>query len=180
MFFLFQIVFMALRGLRANLLRSLLATLGVIIGVGAVIALVAIGQGATQSVAKQLASMGQNQLLVLPGSTSSGAVQFGAGSVQTLTAADAAAIERECPTATAVAVIARTRAQLVYQDLNWAPATVQGCNPAFLIVRDWEVVEGDAFTDADVKSAAQVCLVGQTVVDNLFRGESPVGLRVRL
>src|SRR5206468_2424967 len=106
--------------------------------------------------------MGQNQLMVLPGSSSSGAVQFGAGTVQTLTPQDAAAIERDATSATAVAVVVRTRAQIVYGDLNWAPATVQGCDPAFLEVRDWPVVEGEAFTDADVKAAAQVCLVGQT------------------
>jgi putative ABC transport system permease protein len=170
----------ALRALNRNRVRSSLTMLGVIIGVAAVIAMVAIGQGATQSVQKQLASMGQNQLMVSPGATSSGAVSFGSGSVQTLTPADAIAIGRECPSASAVAVIARTRAQIVYQDLNWAPATVQGCNPDFLVVRDWAVVEGEAFTDADVKKAAQVCLIGQTIVDNLFSGESPVGKRVRL
>jgi len=145
--------------------------LGVIIGVAAVIAMVAIGQGATQSVAKQIASMGQNQLMIMPGSSSSGAVMFGSGSQQTLSPQDATAIERDCPSAEAVAVIVRTRAQIVYQDMNWAPATVQGCDPAYLTVREWPVVEGEAFTDADLRVAAQVCLVGQTVVDNLFAGE---------
>ncbi len=171
---------MALRALDRNRVRSSLTMLGVIIGVGAVIAMVAIGQGATDSVQKTIASMGQNQLMVMPGSSSSGAVMFGAGTVQTLSPVDAAAIARECPSATAVAVIVRTRAQIVYQDQNWAPATVQGCNPAYLSVREWPVAEGECFTDSDVKVAAQVCLVGQTVVDNLFPGESPVGLRIRV
>jgi ABC-type antimicrobial peptide transport system permease subunit len=170
----------ALRALDRNRVRSSLTMLGVIIGVAAVIAMVAIGQGASSSVAKQMATMGQNQLMVTPGATSSGAVSFGAGSVQTLTPQDATAIERDVPLATAVAVIVRTRAQIVYGDLNWSPSTVQGCNPAFLEVRDWAVVEGEAFTDADVRNAAQVCLVGQTVEDNLFGGESPVGKRVRV
>ncbi|MCE9637300.1 MAG: ABC transporter permease [Planctomycetes bacterium] len=170
----------AVRALDRNRVRSALTMLGVVIGVAAVIAMVAIGQGATNLVQKSIASMGQNQIMVMPGSSSSGAVMFGSGSVQTLTPADAAAISRECPSATAVAVIVRTRAQIVYENLNWAPATVQGCNPDYLVVREWPIAEGDNFTDADVKTAAQVCLVGQTVVDNLFRGESPVGKRVRL
>ncbi len=170
----------ALRALDRNRVRSSLTMLGVIIGVAAVIAMVAIGQGATDSVQRQIATMGQNQLMVTPGSSSSGAVMFGAGSVQTLTPLDAQAIGRDCPSASAVAVVVRTRAQIAHGDLNWAPATVQGCNPDFLVVRDWPVVEGDAFTDADVKNAAQVCLLGQTVADALFVDESPVGQRVRL
>jgi putative ABC transport system permease protein len=175
-----MVIRIAIHALGRNRVRSALTMLGVIIGVAAVIAMVAIGQGATDSVQKQIASMGQNQLMIIPGSSSSGAVMFGAGSVQTLTPADAAAIARECPSATAVAVVERTRAQLVYQSLNWAPATVQGTNPDYLIVRDWPVAEGAVFTDADVRSAAQVLLVGQTVADNLFGGEDPVGKRVRL
>ena len=170
----------ALRALDRNRVRSSLTMLGVIIGVAAVIAMVAIGQGATQSVAKQIASMGQNQLMIMPGSSSSGAVMFGSGSQQTLSPQDATAIQRDCPSAEAVAVIVRTRAQIVYQDLNWAPATVQGCSPSYLEVRDWAVVEGENFTETDVRTASQVCLVGQTVVENLFQNESPVGKRVRL
>jgi putative ABC transport system permease protein len=170
----------ALRALDRNRVRSSLTMLGVIIGVAAVIAMVAIGQGATESVKKQIASMGQNLLMVMPGSSSSGAVMFGSGTVQTLTQQDAAAIARDCPSAGAVAVIVRARAQVVYQDQNWAPATVQGCSPSFLTVRDWPVVEGANFTEADLKNAAQVCLVGQTVVDNLFQTRSPVGERVRV
>ncbi|NTU59919.1 MAG: FtsX-like permease family protein [Deltaproteobacteria bacterium] len=175
-----MVIRIAIRALGRNRVRSALTMLGVIIGVGAVIAMVAIGQGATNSVQKQIASMGQNQLMILPGSSSSGAVMFGAGSVQTLTPVDAAAIARDCPSATAVGVVVRTRAQIVYQNVNWAPATVQGCNPDFLAVRDWPVVEGAAFTDADVKAAAQVCLVGQTVAENLFADGEPVGKAVRL
>ncbi len=170
----------ALRALDRNRVRSSLTMLGVIIGVAAVIAMVAIGQGATQSVKKQIASMGQNQLMIMPGSSSSGAVMFGSGSQQTLSPQDAVAIQRDCPSAESVAVIIRTRAQIVYQDQNWAPATVQGCSPSYLDVRDWPISEGENFTDTDVRTAAQVCLVGQTVVENLFQNESPVGKRVRL
>ncbi len=170
----------ALRALGRNKVRSSLTMLGVIIGVAAVIAMVAIGSGATQSVQKQIATMGQNMIMIMPGSSSSGAVMFGAGSVQTLTPTDAAAIQRECPSATDVSIIVRARAQIVYQDANWAPATVQGCDAAFLDVRQWPIVEGEGFSEQDMKNATQVCLLGQTVVDNLFHGESPVGKRVRV
>jgi putative ABC transport system permease protein len=170
----------ALRALDRNRVRSMLTMLGVIIGVAAVIAMVAIGQGATESVKKQIASMGQNQLMIMPGSSSSGAVMFGSGSIQTLSPQDAVSIARECPSADAVAVVVRTRAQVIYGDQNWAPATVQGCGPSYLTVREWAITEGECFTEADVKNAAQVCVVGQTVVENLFQNESPVGKRVRL
>ena len=142
--------------------------------------MVAIGQGATEAVQKQISSMGQNQLTILPGSTSSGAVMMGGGTAQTLTPADATSIARECPSANAVAIIVRARAQIVYQELNWAPSVVQGSDTGFFSVREWEVVEGEAFTESDVQNAAQVCLVGQTVAENLFRDESPVGKRIRL
>jgi putative ABC transport system permease protein len=170
----------ALRALGRNKVRSSLTMLGVIIGVAAVIAMVAIGSGATQSVQKQIATMGQNLLMILPGSTSSGSVMFGVGSVQTLSPNDAASIARDCPSAADVSVIVRARAQIVFQDVNWAPATVQGCDTHYLDVRQWPLVEGENFTDQDLKTAAQVCLVGKTVVDNVFQGESPVGLRIRV
>jgi ABC-type antimicrobial peptide transport system permease subunit len=170
----------AILALGRNKVRSSLTMLGVIIGVAAVIAMVAIGSGATQSVQKQIATMGQNMLMIMPGSSSSGAVMFGAGSVQTLTPNDALAIQRECPSVAAVSVTVRARAQIVYQDVNWAPATVQGCDPEFLVVRQWPIVEGEGFSDQDLKNAAQVCLLGMTVVDNLFHDESPVGKRIRV
>jgi ABC-type antimicrobial peptide transport system permease subunit len=171
---------LALRALDRNRVRSSLTMLGVIIGVAAVIAMVAIGQGASQAVGKQIASMGQNLLMILPGSTSSGALMFGLGSGQTLTPRDADAIERDCPSAAAVGVIVRTRAQIVYENRNWAPAAALGCNPTLLVVRDWPVAQGECFSDVDVRKAAQVCLVGQTVADNLFQGETPVGKRIRV
>ena len=170
----------AIRALGRNKVRSALTMLGVIIGVSAVIAMVAIGEGATSSIQKSVASMGQNLVMVLPGSTSSGAVMWGMGSVQTLTPEDAASIARDCPSAAAVAVVVRTRGQIVYQSQNWAPAAVQGCDPGFLSVRDWKVAEGECFSEQDVKAAAQVCLVGQTVVENVFLGESPLGKRIRV
>jgi putative ABC transport system permease protein len=170
----------ALRALARNRVRSSLTMLGVIIGVAAVIATVAIGQGASEMVRRTVASMGQSQLTVFPGATSSGGLSFGAGSAQTLTPDDAAAIARECPSVQEVAVIVRARAQVVYQDQNWAPNTVQGCDPTYLVARDWAMAEGECFTESDVKIAAQVCILGRTVADKLFAEDSPVGQRVRV
>jgi putative ABC transport system permease protein len=170
----------ALRALNRNKVRSALTTLGVVIGTGALIAVVAIGQGATHAMQKQIASMGSNQLMITPGSSSSGAVQWGAGSVQTLTPSDDIAIVQECPSAEVCAVVVRTRAQIVYGATNWSPATVQGCDPDYLTVREWQVVEGENFTEKDVRAAATVCLVGKTIVDKVFHGESPVGRRIRV
>jgi putative ABC transport system permease protein len=170
----------AVRALGRNKVRSALTMLGVIIGVAAVIAMVAIGSGATQSVQKQIASMGQNLVTVFPGATSSGGFSYGSGSSQTLTPNDAIAIERDCPSAAAVSVVQRTRAQIIYESTNWAPQTVQGCDEKYLEVRQWALTEGDNITEQDVKSAAQVCLLGQTVVDKLFRDESPIGQRIRV
>ena len=170
----------ALRALNRNKVRSALTMLGVIIGVASVIAMVAIGSGATQAVQKQIATMGQSQLTIFPGASSSGAVSFGGGSAQTLTPDDAAAIAREAPSAQEVAIVVRTRAQIINADVNWYPNTVQGCTPNYLTVRQWPIVEGEVFTDGDVKTAAQVCVIGQTVADKLFGAESPVGRRVRI
>jgi putative ABC transport system permease protein len=170
----------AIRAILRNMVRSALTMLGVIIGVAAVIAVVAVGQGATFMVKKQIASMGNNLLMVMPGATSSGAVSFGVGSQQTLTPMDEEAIQRDCPSAASVAVIVRARAQLVYGSTNWSPSTVQGCDPGFFVLREWAIVDGECFTEGDIKTAAQVCLIGQTVVDNVFGGESPVGKRIRV
>jgi putative ABC transport system permease protein len=178
-FMTFMTLKIALRAINRNKVRSALTMLGVIIGVAAVIAVVAIGQGAAHLVQKQMESMG-NYLTVLPGATSSGAVSWGVGSSVTLTPVDEEAIARDCPSAKAVAAIVRTKAQLVYQNANWNPATVQGCDPSYLVVREWAIVDGEAFSDLDLKKAAQVCIVGETIVKNLFSGESPVGKLVRV
>ena len=170
----------ALRALARSSVRSALTMLGVVIGVAAVIAMVAIGQGATLTVRRQIASMGQNLLMIIPGSTSSGALMMGTGSEQTLTPRDAVALARDCPSAAAVAPLVRVRAQVDHQGRNWSPAMIQGCDPRLLQVRDWALAEGEPFTDLDVKTAAQVCLLGRTVADQLFQGRSPIGRRVRV
>jgi len=170
--------------LRRNVMRSVLTTLGIIIGVSAVIAMMAIGNGSSNAIQKTIASMGANNLMVLPGAAASGGISFGAGSVITLTPQDADSIQRDCrPSVTAVAVVVRgpRNAQVVYGNRNWIPMTIYGTSPSFLEVRDWETLaEGDPFTERDVVGGAKVCMLGQTLVRELFQNESPVGKEVRI
>jgi macrolide transport system ATP-binding/permease protein len=170
----------ALNGLRRNILRAALTTLGIIIGVASVIAMMEIGRGSASAIQRTIASMGATNLLVLPGTASSGGVSFGAGSVMTLTPQDAEAIASESPAARAVAPIVRARTQVVYGNRNWVPITIYGTTPAFLNVREWPVAEGEVFTDRDVRNASKVCLIGQRLVRELFQGKSPVGKEVRI
>jgi putative ABC transport system permease protein len=175
-----QTLRIALRELGRNRVRSALTMLGVVIGVAAVIAMVAIGAGATDAVQRQIASMGGDMLTITPGSLAPGAVHIGAGSVHSLTPKDAAAIERECPSAAVVSVLERARAQIAYQNANWAPGATQGVSSTYLELRQWPLSEGSNFTEQDVLSAAPVCVLGRTVADSLFHGESAAGRRVRV
>src|SRR4051812_6029985 len=171
----------ALRALRRNVMRSALTTLGIIIGVGAVIAMEEIGQGSSSAIQKTIQSMGANILLVQPGTASSGGVSFGSGSVITLTPQDADNILRDCPAVTAVAPIVRARTQVVYGNKNWVPAYIYGTTPSFLDVRDWtEMDAGDMFSDRDVRNATAICVLGQTLVRELFGDESPIGKDLRV
>ncbi len=172
---------MALHALRRNVLRSALTTLGIIIGVGAVIAMMAIGKGSATAIQKTISSMGANNLLVMPGTASSGGVSFGSGSVTTLTPQDAEAVLRECPAVANVAPVVRARTQVLYGNRNWVPMFIYGTTPAFLNVRDWtELEEGEMFSDRDVRNGSKVCVLGQTLVRELFGGASPVGKEVRV
>ena len=178
---LFRTVMTAFRAIRRNPMRSMLTTLGIVIGVGAVIAMMEIGQGSSTALRKTIASMGANTLIVLPGTATSGGVSFGSGSVMTLTPQDYEAIARECPAVRAAAPVVRTSAQVIYGNRNWVPASISGTTPSFLDVREWtDLAEGEAFTDRDVITAAKVCLLGQTVARELFQGESPVGKQLRV
>jgi len=146
-----------------------------------VIAMMEIGNGSSIAIQRTIASMGANNLLVQPGTAASGGVSFGAGSVMTLTPQDAAAILRECSSATAVAPVVRARTQVVYGNRNWVPMYIYGTTPAFLDVRDWnDLTEGEPFTERDVRNSDKVCLIGQTLVRELFGPESPVGQSVRV
>src|SRR5438046_5186922 len=170
----------ALQALRRNILRSVLTTLGIVIGVSAVIAMTEIGQGSSAAVQRTLQNMGANNLLVQPGTASSGGVTFGSGSVITLTPQDAEAIRKECPAVNSVAPIVRARLQVVFGNRNWVPVYIYGTTPQFLEVRDWQdLEEGEPFSERDVNNGTRVCMLGQTIVRALFGDQSPVGNDVR-
>jgi putative ABC transport system permease protein len=169
----------SLRALRVNKMRSALTMLGIIIGVGAVITMLAVGAGARKKIDEQIASMGSNLLIILPGATTAGGVRMGAGTQPTLSLGDADAILKECPAVAYVAPVLNGVAQVVFGTQNWSTG-VTGTTPSMLDVRDWPVAEGRAFTDDDVRSATKVCLVGQTVVNNLFGSTDPVGQIIRI
>jgi len=171
----------AMTALGRNPMRALLTTLGIVIGVGAVIAMMEIGTGSSAAIQKTIATMGANVLLVLPGTAASGGVSFGAGSVTTLTPQDGEAILRDSPAVRNVAPIVRARTQVVYGNRNWVPQQMIGTTPAFLDVRDWtNMAEGESFTERDVLNANKVCLIGRTLVRELFQGESPIGREIRV
>src|SRR5262249_25765222 len=177
----YRILRTAFRALRRNIMRSALTTLGIIIGVSAVIAMTEIGQGSSTAVQKTIASMGANNLLVMPGTAASGGVTFGSGSVVTLTPQDADAIARECPAITSVSTVVRARTQATFANKNWVPLYIYGTTPAFLDVREWtDLEEGEPFTDADVRNQTRVCLVGQTIKRELFNEQSPLGREIRM
>jgi ABC-type antimicrobial peptide transport system permease subunit len=162
-------------------LRSVLTALGVIIGVGAVITMMEIGQGAKIAIQRTIATMGVNNLMVESGAATSSGVSQGEGSVLTLTPQDAEEIARQCPAVAEVAPIVRARTQIIYGNRNWLPQYFNGTTPSFLIVRDWqELDEGEMFTDRDLHNAAQVCLIGATLVRELFDGHSPLGKEIRV
>ncbi len=177
----YRVLRTAVRALRRNVMRSALTTLGIIIGVSAVIAMTEIGQGSSTAVQKTIASMGANNLLIMPGTASSGGVTFGSGSVITLTPQDADAIARECPSVNSVATVVRARTQATFANKNWVPLYIYGTTPSFLDVREWtDLEEGEPFTDADVRNQTRVCLIGQTIKHELFNDQSPVGRELRM
>ena len=162
----------------ANRLRTILTMLGMVIGVGAVILMLAVGQGAQQQVQESIASMGSNLFIILSGSTTSGGARMGGGAAPTLTVADAQAIE-ELPSVATAAPSSPGTAQLVYGSNNWSTQII-GTTPSYLTVRDWRLSAGFPFTDSDIRSATRVALLGQTVTQNLFGGEDPVGKTIRI
>ena len=169
----------AFDALRVNKLRSALTMLGIIIGVAAVIAMVAVGTGAEERIREQIASIGSNVIVVLSGSLTSSGIRMGTGNAQTLTEDDAKAIMRECDSVALATPAVRGGVQVVYGNSNWG-TQVMGTTPDYLPIRDIEIQEGQAFTNADVDSTAGVALLGKTVVDNLFYGEDPVGRTIRI
>jgi len=178
---LWMIFKVALRAIARNKTRSLLTALGIIVGIAAVIAVVAIGQGASTMMMNEINSIGNNLIMVFPGSSNQGGVHGGSGSTQTLTAEDGEAIAHDLPhLVEAVSPIVRSGCQAIYQENNWS-TQVQGVNTDFLEVRNWTMDKGIFFTVADQHTGARVCVIGQTVANNLFPdGSDPSGKSVRI
>jgi len=169
----------ALRALMVNKMRSALTMLGIIIGVSAVIAMIAIGSGAKQRIAEQIASMGSNLLMVMSGSSTSGGFRGGAGTVPTLTVDDAKAIQTEIPAVKFVSPSITGVAQVVYGNQNWS-TVINGTYPEMLEIRGWSLSSGRSFTQQENDGAAKVCILGRTVVESLFGGIDPIGQIVRI
>ncbi len=176
---LLDLIRTALGSLRGNRLRSFLALLGIIIGVGAVITMVAVGAGARAKVSEQIQSFGSGLLLVLPGAATTGGLRSGSGGVTTLVYEDAEAIRRECPAVLEVAPAVRGVVPVVAGNMNWT-TIAQGTTPEIQVVRLWRVAGGKFFTTQDVEGAMKVAVLGATVVENLFGAEDPLGQVVRI
>src|SRR6516162_7728428 len=160
-------------------MRSVLTMLGMIIGVGAVIAVIGIGQGAAAKAQEQLAALGSNMLFVGSGSVNRYGLQVGTGQTKTLVLADSRAIARECPSVAAAAGGTGSGQQVVYGNQNWA-TQINGTEPQFFEVRNWPFSLGTGFTDADVTQAADVAVLGETVRKYLFGTNNPVGQTIRI
>jgi putative ABC transport system permease protein len=173
------LVQLGLAALTRNRLRAALTVLGIVIGVAAVIATLAIGQGAREAVQAQIRALGANTLSVIPGTITAGGARGGMGSITTMTSDDALAIKRECPAVDAIAAGVRTLGQVVYGNQNWS-TQVQGTTADFTLIRQWPVESGVGITDSDVRGAAKVCVLGASVVRQLFADTDPVGQTVRI
>jgi ABC-type antimicrobial peptide transport system permease subunit len=170
----------AVKELRRTPMRAALTALGIIIGVGSVITMMEIGAGSSSAIQNSISTMGANVLNLSPGAATSGGVSYGSGSRITLTPEDGEAILSECPSVSNVAPLVHTRAQVVFGNLNWVPTYIYGSTPSYLEVQNWTIAEGETFTEGDVLSANRVCLLGQTMVRELFQGETPVGKDIRI
>ena len=173
------IIRIAMRALARNKLRSILTMLGIIIGVGAVIAMVSVGQGAQQQAQQQIAAMGSNMLFVQSGTVNRGGMRMGWGATKTLVYDDLLAIMRECPSVAAAAPGSQASAQVVFGNDNWA-TNINGTEPQYFSIRSWPLAEGTSFTQDDVGTAANVAVIGETVRKNLFGATDPIGQTVRI
>ena len=175
----FSTIFVAFRALRRNKMRSILTALGIIIGVGAVIAMVSIGDGAESQVEAQIASLGQNIILVFAGSATTAGARSGYGGAGTLTLDDAAEIKTQVRGIAGVSPEIRGAAQVLANGLNWA-TRIMGESEDYLAMRQWPLAEGANFSDQDIRSDGKVCIIGQTIVTNLFPDGDPVGKTLRI
>ncbi|MDE6089553.1 MAG: ABC transporter permease [Duncaniella sp.] len=175
----FNLLKIALRALNRNKLRAILTMLGIIIGIAAVICMLAIGQGSKESIKAQISEMGSNMIMIHPGNMQRGGVRQSADDMQTLKIADYETLRDGTAYLSAVSPVVTSSAQMIYGNNNW-PSSIYGVTPEYLDIRKLSVEDGEMFTEADIKSAAKVCVVGKTVVDNLFpNGENPIGKVVR-
>ncbi len=163
----------ALKAIQRNKVRAFLTMLGIIIGVAAVIAMIAIGQGSQKSIESQFSAMGSNMIVIRPGSSTMGGARMDVSSVQSLDEKDVIALQKNPQYINAVSASISARGQIINGAYNWS-TTIQGVSPEYLVIRSWSLQSGVSFTNHDVKSAAKVCLVGQTIVDNLFPNEENV------
>ncbi|HYO08019.1 MAG TPA: ABC transporter permease [Tepidisphaeraceae bacterium] len=170
----------SLRALRRNIMRSALTCVGIIIGIGAVIAMMEIGNGISTLNQRAIASLGANNLVIFPGQAASGGVSWGAGSSMNLTPQDCEAILRECTAVRAAAPEVRSGGQIVYGNKNWVPMQITGSTADYLDVRQWPVDEGAVFTEQDVRNSGKVCVIGQTIRREMFGDENPIGKEIRL
>ena len=169
----------AISALTINKMRSALTVLGIVIGVSAVIAMIAVGSGAKAQITEHIASMGSNLLMVRSGSSTSGGLRMGSGTVPTLTVEDSEAILSEIPSVKYVAPDLAGVAQVVHGNQNWSTSII-GTMPEMLEIRNWPLASGRCFTQQEVHGATKVCLVGWTVMENLFEGSDPTGQIVRI
>ncbi len=170
----------ALNALKRNKFRSFLTMLGIIIGVASVIAMLAIGQGSKKSIQDQMSSMGTNMIFAMPGSERRGGIQMSRSDMQTMKLEDVDAIREECPAISAVSPVVNSSGQAVVGNNNW-PTTVYGVNNEYLGIRKYEIASGRNFSEQEIKNYAKVCLIGQTIVENLFPNqENPIGQSVRV
>ncbi len=178
--FLWLTILSAFRILRRNPLRAGLTMLGIIIGIGAVVAMVSLGQGATASVQAEISSLGTNVLIIVPGATTVGGVRGGLGSVSTLTVNDAEEIEKKVTSVTMAIYGTRSVLQVIHENKNWS-TVVLGTNPEFTDIRSWPVAQGNFFTQSDMDAAAKVVVLGKTAAQNLYEtGEDVVGSEIRI
>jgi len=169
----------ALRSLRINKMRSILTSLGIIIGVSAVIIMLSVGEGAKGKISKDISSMGSNLLMVMSGASTSGGVRMGSGTKPTLTMKDSEAIEKNCPSVLEVAPTVSGTQQIIFANQNWSTG-VYGITPSYMTVNLWEMDEGRAITTEDLKNTTKVAVLGSTVVTNLFGDLDPVGKTIRI
>ncbi|MEL7336280.1 MAG: ABC transporter permease, partial [Planctomycetota bacterium] len=168
----------ALRALLKNKMRAVLTVIGVVIGIAAVTTIVSIGQGAHQLISNEIEGFGSNVIVVIPGQSRRGGVRQSGG--MTISSKDCVAIAEECPAVRAVSPMVGTGGQVIYGNENWNAKEMYGVGPDYLTVRNWELAAGGFFSDADIESNAKVCVIGQTLITEVFRTINPINETIRV